>query len=358
MGRATGVSGEDISRAYAQRADGETIDDIAARLGENPNTARRKKAQYERARGLPTTRRRQAGHRQEQRTDPGVVGEGGGEQISRPLKFDEYVFTTLDTESVQLPRFTGEPHIEGDCIIAGDFQLPTTDFEFADQILVVARALNIKTLLIVGDWVNVDAFSKYDHIVPPIPFSTEVSVSVQLMSRYAEWFDTIWMALGNHEHRLIKLMKGDITGSMLGRLLSAVRGKLKITPYSHIVIHSGEQVWRATHQVNYSKLKGRVGDDLAQKFQANIITHHQHHAAKMMDRYGRYVIIDNGGLFDVDKMSYVKLRDSTSVGMTKGFTVLLNGTGHLITPYPAFTDLDLWLKQVATKGSTDVQVGV
>jgi hypothetical protein len=295
--------------------------------------------------------------------DSGAAGEGEEREPVVPmpttaLRFDEYVFEGLDTESVKLPRFTGEPHIYGDCIVAGDFQLPTTDFEFAEKILVVARALNIKTLLIVGDWVNMDAFSKYDHIVPPIPFTTEVSVSVQLMQRYAEWFDTIWLALGNHEHRLVRLMKGDISGSMLGRLLSAGRGKLRVTPYSHIIIHSGDQVWRATHQSNYSKLKGRVGDELAQKFQVNVLVHHQHHASKMMDRYGRYVIIDNGGLFDVDKMSYVKLRDSTSVGMTKGFTVLLNGTGHLITPYPAFTDLDLWLKQVTTKGSTDVPAGV
>lgn len=270
--------------------------------------------------------------------------EGGGEQ-PQGLHIDEYTFTDLEVENVKIPRFDGEPHIYGDCIVTGDFQLPTTDYEMAERVLVVGRALGIKTLLIVGDWVNMDAFSKYDHIVPPIPFATEVQVSVRLMERYARWFDDIWLALGNHEHRLLKLMKGDVSGSMLGRLLSAVGDKLHITPYSHIIIHSGGQTWRATHQVNYSKIKGRVGDELAQKYQMNILTHHQHHAAKLMDRYGRYVIIDNGGLFDADKMAYVKLRDSTSVGMTKGFTVLLRGTGHLLTPYPAFTDFDLWLSQ-------------
>lgn len=310
---------EAVYRAYTNTPN-TTYHEVAAKLGLSYNQVRWALAQYRRLNEKPATQ--------------------------AWLKFDEYVFAGLDTESVQLPRFTGEPHIEGDCIVAGDFQLPTTDFEFAERILTLGRALNIKTLLIVGDWVNVDAFSRYDHIVPPIPFAMEVAASVQLMSRYAEWFDTIWLALGNHEHRLVKLMKGDISGSMLGRLLSAAHGKLRITPYSHIVIHSGGQTWRATHQVNYSKIKGRVGDELAQKFQCNIINHHQHHASKMMDRYGRYVVIDNGGLFDVDKMSYVKLRDSTSVGMTQGFTVLLNGVGHLITPYPAFTDLGLWLALV------------
>ena len=102
-------------------------------------------------------------------------------------------------------------------------------------------------------------------------------------------------------------------------------------------------MWRATHQLNYSRLKGRVGDDLAQKFQCNIITHHQHHTGKIMDRYGRYVIIDNGGLHASEMMAYVGLRDSTIPVMTKGFTVIQGGVGELVTPYPAFTDMSRWL---------------
>lgn len=260
------------------------------------------------------------------------------------VRFEVYRFTTVGSDRPRLPVFDGEPHVSGDCVVAGDFQLPTTDFQFAGVLRDVAEAAGIKTLLIVGDWVNVDAFSRFEHIVPPISFETEVRASVELMAHYAEWFDTIWLALGNHEHRLLKIMGGDIDNSMLGRLLSTAGGKLHVTPYSQIVIHSGGQTWRATHQANYSKIKGRVGDDLAQKFQCNIVVHHQHHAGKIMDRYGRYVIIDNGGLHDSSKMAYVSLRDSTSPSMTKGFTVIQNGVGELVTPYPAFTDITRWLK--------------
>lgn len=261
--------------------------------------------------------------------------------------FLERTFTGLGTETVVLPRFDGEPHVYADCVVSGDFQLPTADFEFADVLLKVAQHAGIKTLLIVGDWVNMDAFSKYEHIVPPVPFEVEMRASVSLMARYAGWFDVIWLALGNHEQRLMKLLRGDWSNSILARLLSASCGKLRITPYSHIVVHSGGQVWRCTHQRNYSKLKGRVGDELAQKYQCNIVSHHQHHAGKIMDRWGRYVVIDNGGIHDAAKMAYVGLVDSTSPTMTKGFTVIMNGTGHLITPYDAFTDLSLWLDDAA-----------
>lgn len=48
-GTGTGVTGEDIARAYDARGPGETLEDVARRLGENPNTARRKKSQYDRA---------------------------------------------------------------------------------------------------------------------------------------------------------------------------------------------------------------------------------------------------------------------------------------------------------------------
>ena len=281
----------------------------------------------------------------ERRTD-----DGPGEAERDRVRFEEYTFTDVASERPRLPRFDGEPHVWGDCIVAGDFQLPTTDYALAETLLQVAKTQGIRTLLIIGDWVNMDAFSRYDHIIPPPPFAVEVAVSVELMSRYAAWFQEIWLALGNHEHRLLKALKGDWDNSLLGRLLSAAQGVLKVTPYSHIVIHSGRETWRATHQVNYSKIKGRVGDELAQKFQCHVIVHHQHHAAKLMDRYGRYVVIDNGGLFDVAKMSYVMLRDSTSVGMTQGFTVIRDGVGELITPYPAYTDMSRWLGAGAAKG--------
>lgn len=258
-------------------------------------------------------------------------------------RFEVYRFSTTGCDRPRLPVFDGEPHIRGDCVVAGDFQLPTTDFQFAGVLRDVAEATGIKTLLIVGDWVNMDAFSRFEHVVPPISFEAEARASVALMEHYAAWFDVIWLALGNHEHRLLKIMRGDIDNSMLGRLLSTAGDKLRVTPYSHIVIHSGSQVWRATHQLNYSRLKGRVGDDLAQKFQCNIITHHQHHTGKIMDRYGRYVIIDNGGLHASEMMAYVGLRDSTIPVMTKGFTVIQGGVGELVTPYPAFTDMSRWL---------------
>ncbi len=266
------------------------------------------------------------------------------------VNFDEYEFTDVEPERYTLPRFTGYPIVEGNCIVTGDYQLPTTDWKLAELVLDVAKATGVKTLLIVGDWVNCDVLSSYDQIIPPIPLSVEIQASVRLARRYASWFDTMILALGNHEHRMVRLMKGDIGNSALGRLLGATDGKLRITPYSHIEIHSGGQVWRATHQAAYSKIKGRVGDTLAQKFQCHVITHHQHHVAKMMDSFGRYVVIDNGGIFDADKMAYVRLRDTTLPEPTKGFTVILNGTGHLITPYTAFTDLGLWLRQTAEKG--------
>ena len=82
--------------------------------------------------------------------------------------------------------------------------------------------------------------------------------------------------------------------------------------------------------------------DLALKYEQHIISHHEHHLAKGWSRSGKYVIINNGGLFDQDKLQFAVLTDSRAPMMKQGFTMLKNGVGTLFGPTP-FTDWSLWL---------------
>lgn len=258
----------------------------------------------------------------------------------RHNRADTYVFTGNESTTIMLPEFTGFPRITGDWVICGDVHLPTTNFEFAHALLDTAKYLNIRNLAIVGDLLNMDAFSKYDHIVPPPEFAAEVEPAVRLLAEYSAWFDQMIMTLGNHEHRLFKAVRGNFRSDWFARILNATDGKLHITPYGHLELQSGDEKWRLTHPGNYSKNKAKVANLLAQKYQCNIVSFHEHHVAKTLDDYGRYTIINGGGLFDFKKMAYVMLVDTTSTVMNNGFVVIQDGTGDLVTPYPAFTDFE------------------
>jgi len=261
-----------------------------------------------------------------------------------------YTYTGLmHDELVRIPVFDGEPHLTGDWVICGDVHLPTTDYTLAEQMLNMARTLELKRLLIVGDLLNFDAFSAYEHLVPPLPLEAEVQVAVRFMAQLAERFDEILLVLGNHEHRLLKRTNGNISATMLNHILNASAGKLRVSPYAYAVIESGGQTWRATHQRNYSRITGRVADQLAQKYQCNIISFHQHHVGVLRDTWNNYTIIDGGGLHDDTKMAYVKLVDSTLPSMARGFVLLVNGVGHLVTPYASMTDSNALLTGLKKK---------
>ena len=266
---------------------------------------------------------------------------GADNHLAQALGVREYTFGALDANAggiTVLPVFDGEPRLAGDWVVAGDFHLPTTDFSLAELLLRTAQELNIRKLLIVGDLCNFDAFSRYEHIVPPPAFEVEVRIAVQLMSRYATHFDDIVMVLGNHEHRLLRRSNGNLSSTMLGHILGAAQHKMRLSPYAYAVIESGGQLWRATHQRNYSRTTGRVADQLAQKHQSNILAFHEHHAAIQRDTWNRYTIVNCGGLFDDAKLAYVRLEDSTMPGMARGFVLLLDGCAHLITPYQTMTN--------------------
>lgn len=257
------------------------------------------------------------------------------------VSYPEKVYTG-ESSPIELSVYTGAETIEGDCIVTGDFQLPTTNWKMAEWVYQVGVSTGIKKLLIVGDWINCDAFSYYPPIVPEISFFTECQGSRDLIARYNEHFDLILLTLGNHEKRYLKSKRGMLSVNELMGNISHYEKTFKISPYPYVNIVSGGVKWRATHPRDYSRITGKLGDELAQKHQSNMVLLHQHHVGKVMDSWGRYVIIDGGGIFDVQKMAYVALADSRMPAMVNGFTVIQDGVGELVTPYPAFTDLRRW----------------
>ena len=207
-------------------------------------------------------------------------------------------------------------------MVAGDFQLPTTNWEIAEHIYKVGVSTGIKTLLIVGDWLNCDAFSYYPPIVPDISFETECRASRDLIAHYSEHFELILLTLGNHEKRYLKSKRGMLSMNELMGHISHYEKAFRISPYPTVKIVSGGVPWLATHPRDYSRITGKLGDDLAQKHQSNIVVLHQHHVGKVMDSWGRYVVIDGGGVFDTRKMAYVALEDSRMPAMVNGFVVI------------------------------------
>lgn len=228
-----------------------------------------------------------------------------------------------------------------DFMVVGDVQLPTTDYDFATLPAMIAKKhlRKPRRLIIAGDFYNMDAWSKYPKLVPLPNWINEREAARNLLSIYAQTFDEMWMIAGNHERRILEKLDGEfdiqdvLTASLPG-------GHVKATVLDKCTVKTSNGVYSVIHGDNYSKKSLNNADELAQKYQTHIISHHEHHAALGLDRFDRYFIVNNGGLFDQKKMSYVQLKTNTCANMSQGFTMVKKGFPYL---FGKFTDWDRWL---------------
>lgn len=228
-----------------------------------------------------------------------------------------------------------------DFMVIGDVQLPTTDYDFAMLPAMIAKKHLKKSrrLIIAGDFYNMDAWSKYPNSISTPTWEQEKLSARNLLTIYSQVFDEIWMISGNHERRILERLGGQY-GMQDVLAASLPEGKVKATVMDRCSVSTSQGVYTVLHGDNYAKKALNNADEWAQKFQTHIISHHEHHAAMGMDRYDRYYIINNGGLFDMNKMGYVQLKTNTCANMSQGFTMIKKGHPYL---FGKFTDWNEWL---------------
>lgn len=248
------------------------------------------------------------------------------------LKYEADMFTAVENNVLKL---------SGDWIVVGDVQLPTTNYEFAALPAAIAKRhlKKPRQLAIVGDLMNMDAFSAYASEIGMPAFRQEVEAARVLIAEWRKTFDRILWLPGNHERRISRMSGGSI---LMDDLRTIIDTSIETSDYDRAVIQSPTGDWLIAHGSNYSINQLVVADQLAQKYRMHVIGHHQHHCAAGWDRYKHNVVIDNGGLFNDFAMAYCQLNTSKSAVMMRGFTMLRNGYPYTFSEAP-YTDWDYWL---------------
>ncbi len=222
-------------------------------------------------------------------------------------------------------------------MVVGDVHLPCTDVDFAGLLVRVAQKYALKRLIVGGDFFNMDAFSFYTNCIPPPSWTQERDAAREIIADWLDWFDEVYFLMGNHDRRLQRWANGEFDESDLFGMITS-SDKCRYSNWGWCVVNTpAAYPWRVTHAKEYSVNQLTVAGELANKFQMNIISHHEHHLAHGWDKYKRFVTVNNGGLFDADKFAYAVLDDNKKSSMTKGFTRLQNGVAHIYGEYP-YTD--------------------
>lgn len=228
----------------------------------------------------------------------------------------------------------------GDALIVGDVHVPATDWHFAELVARIAEKRSIGRLIVAGDYFNHDLYSRFPHIVAPPTWAEERKAGKRLLDDWLVTFDEIVILMGNHERMKQKAANGQVDELDIFGCLST-SSKIKTSNFGYCHLDSGGQRWRISHGREYSVNQLTVGAELANKHHCNIISHHQHHLAMGLDRYKRYMVVDNGSLVDQGKLAYVTLDESKKPNMARGFTLIRAGYPYLFGA--GLTDWEYWL---------------
>jgi hypothetical protein len=276
--------------------------------------------------------------------------------VSYPQQVNHYPKRASRYQDVieSLPMYQMPPPLSltGDFVVTGDWQIPTTDYEFMKRVMHVGMLFltHPRKLIICGDFINGDAFSNYPKLISQPTFTSEINTGRRVIKDLLLIFDEIYIAQGNHEDRVPKRTNSEMTSEMLFDLMTT-DDRVTITPWGHIDFESNGESYCATHALNYSINQTKVAESMAWKIQKHIIQHHEHHFSIGYDRYKNFLTINNGGIFDPKMMGYKQMRKTKHAEMAQGFTLIKNGSPKLFGQYP-FTDwspIDSLLEQYMSR---------
>lgn len=227
--------------------------------------------------------------------------------------------------------------ITGDVGITADFHIPLYDPEYVNTMIETFRDAGIKTLVVGGDFLNMDELSRFDDKQSSAGLEFEIGEAVKVMEVLTESFDRIVYMWGNHDARLhkalgLKLQFKHAMKLIFNELDKEGLTKIEFTNLDHVWVETAEgERWYICHPASYTRVPLTTARVLSAKFDAHVITAHSHHCAVGYAIDGEHVVAEIGGLFDKTKTAYLQ-RTVTNPTWTQGFALLKDGKLRVHSP--------------------------
>lgn len=216
--------------------------------------------------------------------------------------------------------------VTGNTLITSDWHIPHHSRALFERLLIVAKRLGVKQLIINGDFLNEDAFSKWRYHPFNVGWMAEKAAAREVILRLCETFDRIYYILDNHDRRILAMHErpSEFTEEDLLKILETEtsRGKIRASIYYHYVILNG--IWRITSPKEYRRIKLSLPTRLAQLYHMNIISGGDHLFAMGVDDSAQYVIANNACMVNPKEVPYINVQDSTFPHWLPGFYAVID----------------------------------
>ena len=256
------------------------------------------------------------------------------------IKYREVKREDIRKPEELMKRYHSPELPEDDYLICSDIHAPFYSQEWVDRYFAVAKKFEIEKQIIVGDLFEFSAISSFPPMTDngnELSFSAELDTCRELISRMNKVFKKSFLVSGNHERRIYRAFESAIPFSMILRYFPEMEKNFIFTPYDKVAVGND---WLLLHPVSYSQISGNVAFRLAAKFRKNILNAHGHFFCLRYDASGKNLVIELGGLFDVEKIDYINLKSTTHPFWNPGFCMLRKGKIHL---FHQFTDWEFYL---------------
>lgn len=227
--------------------------------------------------------------------------------------------------------------LTGDVGITADFHIPLYDPEYVNTMIDTFVSAGIKTLIVGGDFLNMDELSRFEDKQKDANLEFELGEAVKVMEILTESFDRIVYMWGNHDARIhkalgLKLQFKHAMKLIFNELDKEPLAKIEFTNLDHAWVETDEgERWYICHPANYTRVPLSTARVLSAKLDAHVITAHSHHCAVGYAIDGQHVVAEIGGLFDKTKTAYLQ-RTTTFPTWTQGFAFLKDGKLRVHSP--------------------------
>lgn len=269
--------------------------------------------------------------------DRGIAHNHDGHKGAMLVDEEEFSKSILDrqpNQHISFPDFalkdwTDHWELSGDWLITADWHLPFYNRELAEKIIPLCKKHGITKHLIVGDFFDELAFSKFVDY-ERLTWAEEKGYAREVGEiLFAEFNETRFL-MGNHDNRLFKLMmgKGDPMTVWEEVFLKAANDKW-VSLYNHCFLTSGGRRWFITHPdsggITPAWLKRRK-----EKYpDCSIMGAHSHKYMNIQDGSADYRLVALPGMQDNLKIGWKQRRDDTDYLWSMGFAIIRDGIHHV-----------------------------
>lgn len=221
--------------------------------------------------------------------------------------------------------------------VASDPHVPLFSVEDMNRLIERSRAEGIDTLLMAGDFWNMNALARFEPGMGQSDqgkggeLETEWRMGRVVMDKLLDTFQEIIVLFGNHDWRFARKLGYTIQFKAAMEMLftGLDTGRLRFTNLDHAYVRTALHDWYIAHPESYTKIPLRNARELADIHDMSVMTAHSHHMAWGYAKNGRHMVVELGGLFDRSKTAYLQRTTTYPVWVNGWVWLDENGLLHL-----------------------------